>query len=260
MSLTFTLSGNTSQIHTVFREPIRLQAGVRYCVGLVRLEFQNTLIFLKNKTITFTPDSSTNDDIITKEIPDGAYSVKSLEQCLQNLINKEVNFFKEDCIRLKFDTDTQKFHVISKFVKLNFSSDSSLHDIFNIDQTSYPVNNEIVSKDKFGRGFVHDTQMLMVHCNIGTGSFFNDTPQYLIYDLCLNGREFGVWLREEPANIMYLPINTDTINFISIHLCNRDGAIVNLRDLPIILKLHIKEWDSVSSKVTGDTIKRLHFH
>lgn len=85
-----------------------------------------------------------------------------------------------------------------------------------------------------------------VECYLVKGSFDNGKEGHVLHEFFPDVGP-GYKIIEVPSTIIYLPLNVQRVNNISVSLKDQDGHFVNFRDEIISLRLHIKKLDGNSS-------------
>ena len=81
---------------------------------------------------------------------------------------------------------------------------------------------------------------ILVNIDIISGSYVNGSTQPTIY-LFFPDVSPGYKIIENPHNLLYLPITSDTINSITISLTDQNGNELNLRGENLSMRFHLKE-------------------
>ena len=82
--------------------------------------------------------------------------------------------------------------------------------------------------------------ILLVNIDIISGSYVNGSTQPTIYSFFPDGST-GYKIIENPHNLLYLPITSDTIHSIRIWLIDQNGNELNLRGENLSMRFHLRE-------------------
>ena len=82
---------------------------------------------------------------------------------------------------------------------------------------------------------------ILVNSDIISGSYVNGSTQHTIYSFFLNVSP-GYKIIENPHNLLYLPIASDTIHSITIWLTDQNGNELNLRGENLSMRFHLREF------------------
>ena len=80
---------------------------------------------------------------------------------------------------------------------------------------------------------------ILVNIGIISGSYINSSIQPTIYsfpNVCP-----GYKIIENPHNLLYLPITSDTIHSITVWLTDQNGNELNLRGENLSMRFHLRE-------------------
>ena len=107
----------------------------------------------------------------------------------------------------------------------------NLYEAYTLHKSNLPV--EILS-----------INAIRVECNISTSSYLNDKKVHTIHQFFLRVKP-GYKINEVPSPIIYLPINTKTIDHLQVRIVDQEGRLLNFRGEIITVRLHIKsiKWD-----------------
>ena len=81
---------------------------------------------------------------------------------------------------------------------------------------------------------------ILVNIDIISGSYVNGSTQPTIYSFFPDVSP-GYKIIENPHNILYLPITSDTIHSITIWLTDQNGNELNLRGEYLSMRFHLRE-------------------
>uniref|UniRef100_A0A1B0GD76 Uncharacterized protein n=1 Tax=Glossina morsitans morsitans TaxID=37546 RepID=A0A1B0GD76_GLOMM len=80
---------------------------------------------------------------------------------------------------------------------------------------------------------------VMIECNIVSGSYINNVSAHTLHQFTLTvGPTYKIV--EIPTNVIYLSINTRTINSIVLKVVDQSGNLINFRGEKISIRLHLK--------------------
>ena len=81
---------------------------------------------------------------------------------------------------------------------------------------------------------------ILVNIDIISGSYVNGSTQPTIYSFFPDVSP-GYKIVENPHNLLYLPITSDTIHSIAIWLTDQNGNEINLRGENLSMRFHLRE-------------------
>jgi hypothetical protein len=81
---------------------------------------------------------------------------------------------------------------------------------------------------------------IFVEVDIINGSYVNGKLSPIIYSFFPNVSP-GYKIIENPVNLVFLPLNTHSIDKVTVGLTDQDGKLLNLRGETITIRLHIRQ-------------------
>ena len=81
---------------------------------------------------------------------------------------------------------------------------------------------------------------ILVNIDIISGSYVHGSTQPTIYSFFPNVTP-GYTIIENPHNLLYLPITSNTIHSITIWLTDQNGNVLNLREENLSMRFHLRE-------------------
>lgn len=247
MSLTFSLSGNTSELSSVYFPPIELDRNGVYALGLIGLRTYYSIpnVSEKNNKFYYTLTSDGAEQSIT--IPVGSYELQDIQAYINQYFedlwrDNRVNDIKKmeqmgpvPIIHFKPNHNTLKCNLYSDSLTVIFKS-NGLASLLGFEEGTYAA------------GQVHEstlpvniTNVNSVHvtCNITTGSYYNGIESHTLYEFGIDV-EPGYKIIESPQNIVYMPINSHTISNITLRLLDQSGNLIDFRGETIDITLELK--------------------
>lgn len=223
MSLTFSLSGNSSTLTADFNPPIYLNDNEEYEIGLINFESFNVIpnIDETNNQFIFHNSSLT--------IPTGAYEIKDLVTYIKKNVPSSVR------ISIEPNRNNSTVSILSN-VKIDFTPKNSIGSILGFKRRI--LNPDQLEKSDFPVQIIK-INALCIDCNIANGSFSNGKPSHIIHEFFPTVPP-GYKIVETPQNVLYFPVNVKTINSISVKVVDQNGEIVNFREETISLRLHLR--------------------
>lgn len=233
MSRTFTLLGDTSILSANYFPPIELNSSSSYCLGLVGFFTYNSIPNIEkgvNDTFTYN-----NTQII---LPEGSYEISHIE-----------NFIKEKVKTLNHNSD------IDKIISISANNNSLKVEIKSGGEISFREKTSVGPLLGFSPGrilkpnIVYESDLpvdiikvssIRLECNIVTGTYYGDKLSHTLFEFSPSV-EPGFAINIEPHNIIYLPINTNRIDNITIKVVDQNNKAVNFRGERIIVRLELKE-------------------
>lgn len=220
----FCLSGKGSILSCDVFPPFDASDGL-HAVGLIDLSTFNSIPNIeKGKNDKFYY----GEHIIT--IEEGTYEIESIANYLiENLKDGVV-------LSLKANNSTLKSE-IKCTVEIDFSHKDSIGELLGFSSKKLEANKKHVSDKTVN---IIKVNVIRVECNIVKGSYDNGRESHLLYEF-FPDVEAGYKLIQVPSPIVYLPLNVQRVDNITVSLRDQDGDLINFRDEVVSLRLHIKK-------------------
>lgn len=254
MSITISLNGNTSTLVGEYFPPIELPT--KYVCGLIdfvafnsipNVDVYNNLFHIGNHIIT---------------IPVGSYELEDIDFFLNSSLR---DIDESIYLIIEANNNTLKTEITSS-MDIDFSQPNSIGKLLGfskrkleVNSTEYYNTNQNLENDKSVEVMIVDVNSLnttklfesdlpthitnvntiRIESNLTTGSFINNTSNHTIHEFPLDVPP-GYKINEKPQNVIYLPVNCQQINNITIRILNQDGELINFRGEKITLRLHFK--------------------
>ena len=229
MSLSFTLSGNTSILSKDVYPVEKLKDDVSYYIGLVDLEVFNSFpnVDIENNLFYVKKERNEIQEIM---IPIGCYEVNQLEKFLQSKLGEEL-------ISLTANVPTSQTVLTCKY-EVDFTRSNTIAPLLGFSPKILQPNMKHFS-DLPVR--ITKVTSILVDCNLVTGSYLDGVSAHILHQFAATTPP-GYKIVEVPANVIYLPVNTKIIDNITIKLTDQDGNPLNLRGETVTIRLHLKRY------------------
>ena len=229
MSLSFTLSGNTSVISKDVYPEVKLDDDAPYYIGLVDLEVFNSFpnVDVENNRLNVKRQANTAEEIV---IPVGCYEIAQLNEYLKSKLG-ESNF------SLTANLPTAQTVISSKY-EIDFTCNNSIGPLLGFSPKILAPNTKHFS-DLPVR--ITKVTSILVYCNLVTESYLNGISGHILHQFAATTPP-GYKIVEVPANVIYLPVNTKIIDNITISLTDQDCKPLNLRGETVTVRLHVKRY------------------
>lgn len=254
MSYTFTLSGSQSVLRTNFYPPINLGENDEYVLALVNFETYNSMPNVNSSNNKFYYKKV--NDILnqTIEIPEGAYEVESINEYIKKAVGDPTVDSKiikltqkvklknsklklpETFVTIKSNNNTLKCEILSS-LEIDFTPKDSIGPLLGFKHKKLEPNKLHISDYIVD---VNKINMIGVECNIAAGSYRNNKSVHIIHEFFPNVPP-GFKIVENPANVIYLPINTKQIGELTVEIVDQNGNLINLRKETVTVRLHLKK-------------------
>lgn len=224
MSLTLTLTGDTSVLTANYFPPIELATD--YVCGLIDFQTYNSIPNIDTgNNIFFVGDTSI-------EIPVGSYEINDIAKIVESELVKSD---KKANISIKANNNTLQC-VIKSNRLIDFEKDRSVGSLLGFSARKLPANIEHISDLPIN---IIKVNAIRIECNITSASYINSRKSHSIHHLSVKVPP-GYKIVDTPSEIIYLPVNVRQISTLIVELLDQDGYLINFRGETITLRLHLK--------------------
>lgn len=238
--LTLTLSGNTCDFTTRFREPIVLSNDEDYEAAFISLETYNSIpnINEKNNKFDYSADGGVSWKTIT--LDKGAYNLVDInneiqrQMILNNDYDVENNSFY---INLSHFTLFAVVQIMNPDYKVNFDVDNSIGTLLGFDKNllTYGYNKSPKIVD------ITNVNSILVNVDLIHGSYVGEVRGHSIHSF-IPDVEPGYQLRERPQpELIFYPLNSHYINTVRVWLTNQDQIPIDLQGERITVRIAIRK-------------------
>lgn len=223
-SFTLTLSGTSSILEARYFPAIELHSN-SYVLGLVEfltfysvpnIDENNNKLHVGNQTIV---------------IPTGSYEIEDIEKYLSEKLEEKNIYFK-----LNPNNNTLRVE-IKCAEQINFKPKDSIGRLLGFDRRVLKAGVKHLSDKPVS---IIKVNSLRIECNITTGAYINNKKSHSIHEFFPRVPP-GYKVIEVPSQVIYLPVNVKSIDYIQLRIVDQDGEIVNFRGETITIRLHIKQ-------------------
>ena len=226
----FSLSGVSPSISCDIFPPIDLRDG-EYEIGLVDLTTYNSIPNI---------EKGINDKFYYGEngvitIDEGSYELEELVDHINSKIGGSTFF------TVTANKNTLKAEM--KCVEdVHFEKENSIGQLLGFKKQVYKAEVEGKSKKHISENVINiiTVNTIRVECNIARGSFENGREGHVLHEFYPTVGT-GYKIVEVPNTIIYLPVNVQRINNLTVTLRDQNGRALNLRKEILSLRLHLRK-------------------
>lgn len=221
MSFTLSITGCDTSLSTYYSPALQL-AGEYEC-GLVFFSTFNSIPNIDNNNNKFYY----GDNGIV-EIPEGSYELSDITDYLKSNL--------KDCtFRLTCNNNTLSTKIFCS-QDIHFEKTGSIGRILGFGNILLKSN---IFHESLYPVSILPTTIVRIECDIVSGSYINGKPSHTIYEFAPNVPP-GYRIIEIPKNLIYFPVNQNTVSEINIKILDANNNLVNLRKEEIQLYLHLR--------------------
>lgn len=222
MSFTVSITGRGECLITNYSPTLELYGD--YECGLLYFSTFNSIPNIDQRNNKFYYGK---DGVI--EIPEGSYE-------LQDICDYLKSHMKNATLKLNCNNNTLKTTIFCS-EDVHFDKNASLGKLLGFGMESVKAN--ITTESPYPVSIL-STTIVRIECDVISGSFVNGKASHIIHEFVPNVPP-GYRIIEIPKNLIYFPVNQNSITAINIRLLDAENKQINLRGEEVQLYLHFKK-------------------
>jgi hypothetical protein len=237
MSLTFTLSGHSSELSSNFYPPIQLNSKSKYGLALLGFYTYNSIFNVDESNNCF--GYLKNNKIIKLSVPPGAYEISEIHSAMLEALKESTKDKRDNIFLLKANNTTLTCEIESKY-DIVFEVENPISKILGFNQGRLKSNQKHTSTSTVD---IMKVRIIRVDSNVTSGAYINSQECHTIFEFDIDV-EPGYKITKEPSNLIYMPIKPDGRQFIdniTLRILDDSGDLINFRGEKVIVKLELKE-------------------
>ena len=225
MSITLTLSSNSSELSANYFPPIELNGGYECALtafhsynSIPNVDVYNNIFHIGEHVIKIPIGSYELNDIVDyldKQYKDCSPTNKIRIEANNNTMQVKINSSK-DVI------DFNKENTIGKLLGFNTKILTPNHDHY----SDLPVN-------------IFKVNLLRVESSIAVNTYMNNSKAHTLHEFPINVPP-GYKIDEIPRNLIYLPVNSQEISSLALRVVDQHGDLINFRGEEITIRIHLR--------------------
>lgn len=223
----FCLSGIGSTLSCEVFPPYDVSDGF-YEIGLVDLSTYNSIPNIEKGVNDKFYYGKDDKEIVISE---GSYEIEDIERYIKSKLGTKATEFS-----LRANNNTLKAEL--KFSEqVNFEKPNTIASLLGF---SGKILEPKVQHESVLEVDIVRVNTIRVECNIVRGSYKNGIEGHVIHEFYPTSAP-GYKIVESPRTVIYLPINCQRINNITVSLKDQSGNPINLRNENLTLRLHVRK-------------------
>lgn len=223
-NFTFTFTGKESTLESSFFPPLELPKNKNFVIGLIDLYTYHSIPNIYEGCNKLYVDGN------EFKIPDGSYEIDKLEKYLIEILTPY-----EITLSLKANNATLNCEIKCSH-EIDFEKSDSISQLLGFKNKKLEADKLHLSDEPIK---ILKVNSLRIDCNIIDCSYVNGQKVYAIHEF-FPAVSPGYKIIEIPREIIYLPVRSNTIEYIQLRILDQDGDLVNFRGEDITIRLHLK--------------------
>lgn len=166
------------------------------------------------------------------ELPEGSFEFEDIRLMMKDRLSR-----RGVAIKLRLDKSTMRCEISSSH-RLDFTPADSIGRFLGFPDADTVLEANKLYKSKLPLN-ISGLNVVRVTCNIAVGSYSNGVEDHILYEF-YPSVDPGYRILECPANVIYLPVNSQRIHEITLKVVDENGRLVNFRGEPISIRLHLR--------------------
>lgn len=232
MSITITLSGQSSSLNADFFPPINVNDGGDWELGLVDFETFHVIPNVDSTNNLFHYDTN---QVIT--IPGGSYELEAINKFIQENISREPTEKGSDVITIRANMNTLKSEIKCKY-SIDFSKENTIGSLFGFSATQrLEQPNQWYKSDSTVN--IIKINIIRIECSVTSGAYTNGTLSHVIHEFFPRVPP-GYKISESPTNVIYLPVIARLIDRLNIRIVDQNNKLIDFGSEEVTVRLHLR--------------------
>lgn len=228
-SMTVTVTGaDPAALVCEFFPPLELTGGEWY-VGLLDFTTYNSIPNIIEEKNNVFPVQDGNEWRFIK-LPTGAYEIEDIEAFLKKALPNKMMSLRPNNTTLKCEL------YCSLNIQFNQSPSNNIGRMLGFTENKLEANKTHTSDAPVN---IIKVNTIQIRCNIVQGSYKNGQNEHTLHSFYPTV-EPGFKIVETPSNVIYLPVNVQRLDNITLSIVDQDGDVVNFRGEVITARIHLK--------------------
>lgn len=226
----FCLSGRSSILSCDMFPRIELDATKEWELAFIDMTSYNSIpniVSGKNNIFYYIYGNESEKKI---EIPTGLYEISHIEEYISKKLPTNVSF------SLKPNLNTLDVELQSSAI-IDFSKPNSLADLLGFEKKQLGANQLHKSLNAVN---INPVNSIRIECNLTRGAYQNGIEGHIIHEMYISVPP-GYKLIEIAKNIIYMPVNVQRIDNVTVTFRDQSGELINFQSENISLRLHLRQ-------------------
>lgn len=226
----FTLTGNSSVLTSTTQHAMELGNKDDWECALVSFNAYNSIPNVEEGVNNVFVYGEKKKKI---HLPEGSYEINDINEYIKSHLEKG------EKIEIIANNNTLKCEIKSN-QQIDFTAPTSIASLLGFDHEILPPNKRHASPHPVS---IMKVNAILIDCNIARGSFINGVEGHTLFQFSPNVAP-GFKIEKTLENRIYMPVNTDRIQVITVRILDQEGRLINFRGETITVGIHVrrKRW------------------
>lgn len=216
-------------MHTLLPNVLELDRNEKYELALLSFWAYNSIAnIIEGVNSSFTYAGRTIN------LPTGAYEIDDIFKTIQEKLS--LSSEKKEYLILRGNFNTLKTEIMSSH-PVDFTSNTSVASVLGFDKIILEPNKWYYSTNIVN---INQLSLINISCNLVTGVYNDGESSHIIHQF-MPTADPGFLIYEKPTPLIYLPLNTHTIQSVHVKVTDQEGNPLDFRSDKIVIRLHIRK-------------------
>lgn len=236
--LTFVISGEGSQVSSVYNPPIEVYGSYEMC--MISLHTYNSMPNVTNDNNRLVYNVKAEGEIPEWKniyVPEGTYDIDDLLKVFDEAILEAEG--EKHGLYIVANNNTMRIRMKAT-MDVDFSVERSIGSLLGFPSKIIYRDTIVVSERVVD---INKISAIDIMCNVVDGSYVNEVPSHILYHF-YPSVPAGYKIIEAPQEKIYMPVNTNVLSNITIRAVDQKGRLINLRgeELTVYLRLRKRQY------------------
>lgn len=225
MSITLTLSSNSSELTANYFPPIELN-DIYECAltdfhsynSIPNVDVYNNMFHIGKRTI---------------KIPIGSYELNDIVDYIKEEYKR---YSPENKILIEANNNTMQVRVNSSKESIYFNRENTVGKLFGFNSNILTPNVDHYSDLPVN---IFKVNLIRIESNIAVNTYMNNSKAHILHEFPINVPP-GYKIDEIPRNLIYLPVNCREISSLALRIVDQHGDLINFRGEEITIRIHLR--------------------
>lgn len=161
--------------------------------------------------------------------PEGSYEIDDIDSYIKSQLARG------EKIDIIANNNTLKCEIVTN-QRIDFTSAASIGPLLGFDAVVLEPTKRHASAHPVS---IMKVNTILVECNIARGSYINGVEGHTLFQFSPNVAP-GFKIEKTLENRIYMPVNTDRIQDITVRILDQEGRLVNFRGETITVGVHVQ--------------------
>lgn len=225
MSITLTLSSNSSELSAYYFPPIDLNGAYECALtdfhsynSIPNVDVYNNMFHIGELAI---------------EIPIGSYELNDI---VDYIVEQYKRYTPKNRICIEANNNTMQVKINSSKDPIYFDKKNTIGKLLGFNSKILTPNDDHYSDLPVN---IFKVNILRVESSIAVNTYMNNSKAHTLHEFPINVPP-GYKINEIPKNLIYLPVTSREISSLALRVVDQHGDLINFRGEEITIRIHLR--------------------